>query len=170
MERIYIPRLLKAPQQRERLIFKQELSELETLTPVRGEMVVAHGQTYLEITVTAETIVTLSCDRCLKNYNARLCVDSTELIWLEQSLEPEEQPLEREVNLEDLDESLDPYGYFEPETWLYEQLCLAMPLRKVCDPETCPGADQTTEMNDPQFDSRWAKLADLKQQLFSSSS
>ena len=165
MERIFIPRLLKAPQQQERFVFAENLTDLETLTPVRGEMAIAHRQTYLEVSAQAETIVTLSCDRCLQHYNARLKVNRTELIWL-HSNQAEDLPPEREVALEDLDESLDPHGYFDPESWLYEQFCLEMPLRKVCDPQACPGAETTSEdSSTPQIDSRWAKLADLKQQL-----
>ncbi|BAW96085.1 hypothetical protein NIES970_10060 [[Synechococcus] sp. NIES-970] len=166
MERIFIPRLLKVPQQQERFVFEESLAELATLTPVRGEMAITHRQTYLEVTARAETIVTLSCDRCLQHYNMRLNVDRTELIWL-QTHNPEDLPAEREVSLEDLDESLDPHGYFDPETWLYEQFCLEMPLRKVCDPERCPGADPTGAEVMPQIDARWAKLADLKEQLSS---
>ncbi|ANV83737.1 metal-binding protein [Picosynechococcus sp. PCC 7003] len=166
MDRIFIPRLLKAPQQQEQFAFAETLADLETLTPVRGEMAIAHRQTYLEVIAQAETIVTLTCDRCLQHYNTRLTVDRTELIWL-QNNPGEDLPAEREVSLEDLDESLDPHGYFEPETWLYEQFCLEMPLRKVCDPQRCPGAETSQDDGTPQIDARWAKLADLKQQLSS---
>ncbi|MBV5260242.1 DUF177 domain-containing protein [Synechococcus moorigangaii CMS01] len=164
MERIFIPRLLKAPQQQETFTFAETLADLETLTPVRGTMAIAHRQSYLEVTAQAESIVTLTCDRCLQHYNTRLQVDRTELIWL-QANAPENFPVEREVSLEDLDESLDPHGYFDPAGWLYEQFCLEMPLRKVCDPDHCPGAASPPEETPPQIDARWAKLVDLKQQL-----
>ncbi|MGB2925051.1 MAG: YceD family protein [Limnothrix sp.] len=167
MERIFIPRLLKAPQQQEQFAFEENLADLETLTPVRGEILVAHRQTYLEVAAEAETIVTLTCDRCLQNYNTRLQVDKTELLWLQRPEDIETLPSEREVGLDELEEAVDPHGYFEPETWLYEQFCLEMPLRKVCDSENCPGADQSTEEETPKIDHRWAKLADLKQQLSS---
>lgn len=166
MERIFIPRLLKAPQQQEQFAFEEMLADLETLTPVRGEMAIAHRQTYLEITARAETIVTLTCDRCLQNYNTRLKIDTTELIWL-HAVDAEALPAEREVSLEELEESLDPHGYFDPEAWVYEQLCLELPLRKVCDETSCPGADPVDLGAEPEIDHRWAKLMDLKQQLSS---
>lgn len=166
IERIFIPRLLKAPEQQEQFAFEENLADLETLTPVRGEMLVAHRQNYLEVTGTAETIVTLTCDRCLQNYNTRLRVEATELLWLHRPEDTTTLPSEREVHLDELEESLDPHGYFEPETWLYEQLCLEMPLRKVCDPKACPGTEQP-EDETPTVDHRWAKLADLKEQLSS---
>ena len=167
MEPIFIPRLLKAPQQQEVLTIDENLADLETLTPVRGSVTVAHRQTYLEISATAAAIVTLVCDRCLQNYNTRLQVETSELIWLQRPNELEDLPNEREVSLDDLEESVDPHGYFNPETWLYEQFCLEMPLRKVCDPENCAGADTTETEQAPKVDARWAKLADLKQQLSS---
>lgn len=165
MESIFIPRLLKSPKQQEHLTIDANLTDLETLTPVRGTITVAHRQTYLEITAQANAIVTLTCDRCLQNYNTRLQVDTTELIWLHSPAQAEDLPSEREVSLDDLEESLDPSGYFYPESWLYEQFCLEMPLRKVCDPQACPGADPIADRGEPQIDRRWAKLADLKQQL-----
>ncbi|AFY39433.1 protein of unknown function DUF177 [[Leptolyngbya] sp. PCC 7376] len=167
MEPIFIPRLLKAPQQQEVLTVDENLADLETLTPVRGSVTVAHRQNYLEISAQATAIVTLACDRCLQNYNTRLQVETVELIWLHSPNEMEVIPSEREVSLDDLEESVDPHGYFNPETWLYEQFCLEMPLRKVCDPENCAGADTTENDATPQVDARWAKLADLKQQLSS---
>lgn len=165
MEPIFIPRLLKAPNQQETVSFAENLPDLVTLTPVRGTVTVAHRQTYLEVTGKADTIVTLTCDRCLQNYNTRLQVDTQELIWLQRPDLPEDVPNEREVSVEDLDESVDPHGYFSPADWLYEQLCLELPLRKVCDPAQCPGVEQPEDTSQPQIDSRWAKLADLKQQL-----
>jgi uncharacterized protein len=55
------------------------------------------------------------------------------MIWL-QALNPAAEPLEQEVASEDLVESLSPQGHFDPATWMYEQLCLALPQRQVCDP------------------------------------
>jgi uncharacterized protein len=164
MERIYIPRLLKARERQEEIKIQDEILGLNTLTPVRGIMLVRHGGNFLEISAQAETIVTLICDRCLKHYNHRLSFHTSELIWLEETKEPERFLEEREVSIEDLSETLPPDGYFEPDTWLYEQLSLAMPLRRVCGKD-CPGATPVSEDNDLSIDSRWACLANLKEQL-----
>ena len=125
-----------------------------------------HGGNFLEVSVEAETIVTLICDRCTQNYNYRLEIATSELIWLEAAtLNGENLPLEREVALEDLSENLDPTGYFEPQTWIYEQLSLAMPMRQVCG-TSCPGATKATSVpKTSQIDNRWASLASLKEQL-----
>jgi uncharacterized protein len=165
MEAIYIPQLLKAPDRTEELLLEDFIPGLKTLTPIRGRLVVRHGGTFLDISLQAETIITLACDRCLKQYNHRLAVDTSELIWLDDNANQEEDgKLEREVPVEDLSETLPPDGYFHPETWLYEQLCLALPLRQLCD-ENCQQPATISSKTDPLMDSRWASLAALKEKL-----
>lgn len=166
MEAIYIPRLTKAPEHTEVIQVQEFLPGLETLTPVRGRMKVTHKGNYLEVSAQAETIVTLNCDRCLQQYNHRLSVKTSEMIWLDASAdEPYEGPLEREVALEDLQETLPPQGYFEPDMWLYEQLSLEIPLQKVCG-EDCAGVpDLEDAASNPLTDRRWASLEALKKQL-----
>ena len=165
MENIYIPQLLKARNRTRKIVLDDLISGLETLTPVRGNLEVRHGGNFLEISVKAETIVTLMCDRCLQNYNHRLAIDTSELIWLEAvKLDLDRLPVEREVSIEDLSETLPPNGHFPPEQWLYEQFSLAMPLRRLCG-EDCQGAATTTSNSEELVDSRWASLASLKEQL-----
>ena len=163
MEAIYIPQLLKAPQKTEDIQLQEFVAGLKTLTPIRGRMVVTHGGSYLEVATTAETIVTLTCDRCLQQYNHRLSIDTSELIWLDQTDE-QDIPLEREVKWEDLSETLDPKGYFQPNEWLYEQISLAMPMRQLCS-QDCQKPAVAVEQ--PTTDSRWQTLAALKNQLSS---
>ena len=162
MEAIYIPHLLKAANRRAEIIVDDRISNLDTLTPVKGKITVRHGGNFLEVMSQAETISTLTCDRCLQQYNHRLAIDTSELIWLESEIENiEDIPLEREVSLEDLSETLPPNGHFDPEVWLFEQLSLALPLRKVCG-QNCPGAAETSFKDDNATDSRWSSLAALK--------
>jgi uncharacterized protein len=165
MEKIYIPHLLKAPKRTVELIIDGAIAQLNTLTPVKGRLGVRHGGNFLEVTAQAEAIVTLSCDRCLQNYNHRLRVDTSELIWLEAEIQSvDDLPAEREVSVEDLSETLPPDGHFEPEKWLYEQFSLAMPLRQLCG-QDCPGATKTSTEGEFHIDPRWSSLAALKEQL-----
>ena len=165
MEAIYIPHLLKAAYRKAEIVVNDQIAQLDTLTPVKGKIAIRHGGNFLEVTSQAETIVTLTCDRCLQHYNHRLEIDTSELIWLESELENiRDIPTEREVSLEDLSETLPPNGHFDPQTWLFEQLSLSMPLRKVCG-ENCPGAAQTSFKKENTLDSRWSSLAALKEQL-----
>lgn len=165
MEAIYIPHLLKAPRRKAEIIVDDAIADLDTLVPVKGTIVVRHRGNFLEVISQAETITTLVCDRCLQHYNHRLAIDTSELIWLENQLQDvDDIPTEREVSIEDLSESLPPNGHFDPEAWLYEQLSLALPLRKVCGKD-CPGAIVKTTKEDNHIDRRWSSLAALKEQL-----
>lgn len=165
MEAIYIPHLLKAPKRKAEIIVDDTISDLDTLVPVKGVVAVRHGGNFLEVTSQAETIATLVCDRCLQHYNHRLAIDTSELIWLESELENiKDLPSEREVSIEDLSETLPPNGHFDPESWLFEQLSLALPLRKVCG-EDCPGATIENNSDEQHIDRRWSSLAALKEQL-----
>jgi uncharacterized protein len=165
MEAIHIPYLLKQPEHKQTVEVSEFIADLETLTPVRGRLQVAHQGNYLEVSAKAETIITLTCHRCLQQYNHRLSVDTSELIWLAQPVEePDDEPLEREIPLEDLVETLPPQGYFHPDTWLYEQLCLALPPRQLCD-KNCRGIEINNNGGTSATDRRWNALEDLKRQF-----
>jgi uncharacterized protein len=170
MDAIYIPQLTKAPERTEEVQVEEFLPGLETLTPVRGHVRVQHHGTYLEVSAQAETIITCTCNRCLQQYNRRLGLDTKEIIWLDEAAnQVNDLPLEREVIMEELLETLPPDGHFYPNEWLYEQMCLAVPLRQLCS-RNCPGIPviSTAESSDsPEtpVDNRWASLEALKKQL-----
>ncbi|MBW4621598.1 MAG: DUF177 domain-containing protein [Cyanosarcina radialis HA8281-LM2] len=166
MEAIHIPRIAKAPEQKEVIQIHESILDLQTLTPVKGRMIVKHRGNYLEVLGKAETIVTLTCHRCLQQYNYRLAIDTSEIIWLDESAEgPDTGPLERETPLEDLMETLPPDGYFHPDEWLYEQLCLAMPLRQLCDRDCLGVIPAGMDAIESTVDRRWQALEALKKQL-----
>ncbi len=168
LEPIHIPRIARAFEQTERLPFSEIVPDLPTLTPVQGEMVITHRGNFLEVSAQAEAIVTLTCDRCLQQYNHRLVATPSEIIWLEDNAAAQELLLlDQDLAPEDLVETLPPQGYFEPATWLYEQLCLALPQRKLCD-EQCQGIEVPEALDGapPAIDQRWARLESLKDQLF----
>lgn len=166
MEPIFIPNLAQAPEKAEEIEVKTFVPGLETLTPVRGKVRVEHRGNFLQVSTYAETIITCTCNRCLQQYNHRLVTDASEMIWLEEPIiEADEFNIEREVSMEDLVESISPQGYFDPAAWLYEQLCLEIPQRQLCN-LNCPGiGTQTQENNDKPIDSRWASLEALKNKL-----
>ncbi|MBR8832876.1 MAG: DUF177 domain-containing protein [Stigonema ocellatum SAG 48.90 = DSM 106950] len=166
MDAIYIPQLSKAPARTEEIQVKEFLPGLETLTPVRGRIRVQHHGNYLEVSGQAEAIITCTCNRCLQNYNHRLVVDTKEIIWLDEAAnETDDLPLEREIVLEDLVETLSPQGYFDPCEWLYEQMCLEYPQRQLCDTK-CPGIQPSTASNSEKpVDRRWASLESWKKEF-----
>ena len=167
MSLIYIPHLLNAPDRTQTLSFETFFEGLTTLTPVRAQVSARHGTTFLDVWGKAQAIVTLTCDRCLQQYNHRISVETKEIIWLEERLDSDyEEPLEQAVSAGDLVERLSPQGYFEPDTWIYEQVCLALPQRQICDPQ-CKGlvVDEQPAWTKEQVDHRWSALTVLKQQL-----
>ena len=165
MEAIYIPQLTKAPERTEVIPVEEFIAGLETLTPVRGQVRIQHQVNYLEVSSKDETIVTLTCHRCLQQYNHRLSIDTSEMIWLDESASlPYEGAIDKEVAVEDLIESLPPQGYFNPSEWLYEQLCLEMPQKQLCKSD-CAGIATDTSTTDKVGDHRWASLEALKKQL-----
>lgn len=166
MDAIFIPQLTKAPERTEEIQVQDFLPGLETLTPVRGTIRVQHQVNYLEVSGQAEAIITCTCNRCLQQYNQRLVVDTKEIIWLDATAnQPQDLPLEREVAVEDLLETLPPDGYFYPSEWLYEQMCLALPQRQLCD-RNCPGiVSSGADSSEKPVDNRWASLEALKKQL-----
>ena len=168
MDKVYIPQLLQQPEHSLEIDINSHLADLETLTPVRGIVNITHQNTYLEVRAEAETIVTLTCHRCLQNYNAKIAVTPQELIWLQATPEPASLPLEQEVGVDDLIETLPPHGYFYPQVWLYEQICLALPQQQICDP-SCSGIEiahaEENSSQQPILDSRWAALSQLQKQF-----
>ncbi len=166
MDAIYIPQLTKALGQTEEIQVKDFLPGLQTLTPIRGSLKVQHKGNYLEVSGKVETIITCTCNRCLQNYNHRLVVNTSEIIWLDETADnPEDLPLEREVSIEDLVESLSPEGYFYPGEWLYEQVCLAIPQRQLCA-ANCPGIQpDDSSTSQTSVDGRWSSLEALKKQF-----
>ena len=165
MKALYIPQLAQAHERTETIEFKENLKGLQTLTPVQGSLKVTHQGSYLEVSAQAEAIVTLSCHRCLQQFNHRLSVAASELIWLANSDDDSGTlPFDQDLSVDDLVESLPPDGYFEPTAWLYEQLCLAIPQKQLCDPK-CRGIEVSEAVLNPGIDRCWASLEALKGQL-----
>jgi uncharacterized protein len=164
MNAISILNLAQKPDRTETIEFKEIFEELPTLMPVTGVVTVEHRNNFLDVRVQAQTIVTLACDRCLQQYNQRLNVDNQEIIWLKDTdLDLDNLPLD--VDLEDPDEmveSLPEDGWFEVKTWVYEQVCLELPARKLCD-ENCAGI--VVVQPDLGVDRRWKGLEVLRGKL-----
>ena len=148
--------------------FEGQLEELPSLTPVRGTIRAEHRGNILEVSGSAQTIVCLSCDRCLKHFNRELSTATNELIWLgdrEDEAEMAEEGLDAS-SVDGLVECLDPRGLFEPERWVFEQLSLQMPAVNFCG-DGCPGMPQSVNQEltasvTPSADPRWEALLSLR--------
>jgi uncharacterized protein len=172
---ITIPSLTKLPDKTWRQEFKLILADFVTLTPIQGWLTVQHQGTYLRVATEAKTIMTLTCDRCLQQYNHRLICQVEELIWLETDDLKDDLILSTQEL--DLLERLPAQGEFDPQDWLYQNLCLALPHPQICQAD-CRGLgveqidQQENERESPEclelttgVDHRWANLATLKEKL-----
>jgi uncharacterized protein len=166
LEPISIPRLTRMPQRTDTVPFNQKVADFETLTPVQGWLRVTHHGNYLEIEAQADAIVTLTCDRCLQQYNHRLTIAPQELIWLSDEADSiPELVLDQDLDPEELVESLPTQGQFDAESWVYEQLSLELPQQALCD-VNCHGISFVdSNPSEPQVDQRWASLENLRNQL-----
>ncbi len=169
MEPLYLPHIANRRDKTLEVIVDELIPEFETLTPVRGKVIVKHGGTYLDVSAQTETIITLTCYRCLQQYNHRLVLNASEIIWLDpDAAQPYDGPLERETEIEELVESLPPDGHFQPDVWLYEQLCLSVPVRQLCTVDCQTAAPEFVSIESEssvKLDSRWGILEVLKNQL-----
>ena len=146
-----------------------QLDAMPSLTPVRGTLKAEHLGNLLQVEGSVQTIVCLSCDRCLGHFNQQLNDDSRELIWLGD--EPSDEHLSEAgldpTSPDGLMECLNPRGDFEPERWVFEQLSLQMSVVNRCG-EHCPGLPQKVSNPTAQTtvdkapDPRWQALKDLQ--------
>jgi uncharacterized protein len=145
------------PHQTQELEFKQFFPGFESLTPVEGSLQVSHRGNFLEVSAEAHTIITLTCHRCLQQFNHRLNLEFEEIILIREP-NPEPLPLELELQDEDLLESLPPSGELDVEDWIYQHLHLQMPRQLPCRPD-CAGIAVESSLS--QVDPRWAALGSL---------
>jgi uncharacterized protein len=142
------------------------LDELLSLTPVRGEIQAEHRGSVLAVEAELNTIVTLSCDRCLGQFNHQLTTSPSELIWLGDQPPTEDQlQLSKDISEpEGLVETLDPRGNFDPQQWAFEQLNLQLPVVNDCG-DNCPGApkfnQEVVATIEHPIDPRWDALRRL---------
>jgi uncharacterized protein len=163
MEPISIPNLAQSPERSETHEFKEPFPDLGTLLPVQGVVTVMHQGNYLEVMAQADTIVTLRCDRCLQNYNQRLLLDASEMIWLsDAAADFESLPFDEDLKLDEMVEHMPRNGHFDVKTWVYEQLCLELPQHQLCS-DDCVGI--AVAVPEREADRRWASLESLKGQL-----
>ncbi|MCX5935714.1 MAG: YceD family protein [Pseudanabaena sp. LacPavin_0818_WC45_MAG_42_6] len=164
MEKLYIPQIARAVDATESFDFKEFIEGLETLTPVQGVISVRHVGSFLEVSSKASTIMTLTCDRTLVQFNYRLALNNSERICLAEPLPESEYPREREIEADDLVESISPSGYFDPAAWLYEQLILAIPYPKIAPDAPALEITDTNSLDGSTatIDKRWEILNSLK--------
>ena len=147
-----------------------QLDALQSLTPVRGKLTAEHRGNVLAVEGKLATIITLTCDRCLGQFNQRLSCQPSELIWLGETPPSDEQLQESEAisEMAGLVECLDPRGRFDPQQWVFEQLNLQLPVVNHCGGH-CPGPPLPKEAGGESsgsspIDPRWQALQHLQRE------
>jgi uncharacterized protein len=161
---IYLPHLASRKPPVLTVDIEENFPSLSSLTPVRGQVTVSHRGSFLEIQGHAQTITSLTCHRCLSQYNHRLEIEIDEIIWIK------EIPKALEEELEDLDEHLPEDGTLEVHDLVYQHLSLNLPFQNICDPN-CVGilssqseAPVASDCSN-RLDQRWEALEKLKKKL-----
>ena len=137
-----------------------------SLTPIRGTINAEHRGNVLAVEGDLHT-VTLTCDRCLGQFNLELSCRPSELIWLGTTHHRRATESEDIEAIDGLVESLDPKGSFNPEQWAFEQLNLQRPVVNHCG-EHCPGPgvplrEISDAAEEQTIDPRWAALRRLNE-------
>lgn len=138
--------------------FDQRISGLDSMGSVSGALTAAVEGPLLRVEGQAETTIALRCDRCLQAFEHRLSASASERIGLGLGQDDLLEALD--FDAEGISEQLDPSGSFDPEQWIYEQLCLQLPLVNRCGPQ-CPGP-ACWGSEEPLADPRWAALKSLQ--------
>ncbi len=161
---IYLPHLASRNPPVLIVDIEENLPSLSSLTPVRGQVTVSHRGSFLEIKGHAQTITSLTCHRCLGQYNHRLEADIDEIVWLKEVRKTIEE------ELEDLDEHLPEDGTLEVHDLVYQHLSLNLPFQNICAPNCVgilPSQPEAPAASDPsnRLDQRWEALEKLKKKL-----
>lgn len=134
------------------------LSQLDSLQPVKGWVQAQLSGSELQVSGSGSTLVELCCDRCLKTFSYRLKAHAEELIAVGSNLDSG-----LNAELDGAVESLDPEASFDGDQWLFEQLSLQLPLKRLCD-FNCSGIMVNQINHEPKaVDPRWAALGELSE-------
>ncbi len=137
-----------------------ELAGLSTDTPVTGELVLESLVEGIVATGRLEGSLSLSCARCLKEFQRGFSVDLAELFVPFPHEDSDEYPL-------------DPEGYLEPEQMVRDVVGVELPYAPLCRPDClglcarCGGdlnLDECT-CTEPEVDPRWEGLGSLLDDL-----
>lgn len=175
--KINIDELRVLPQQKMTLSFKESIDNLDAVKPVTGELTLVANTTGIRITGHVQTLLKLTCDRCLGPYFLNISVPIEEHFReqvAQQYREPEKTGLQRELTAEDFVEELDEDGVLDITDLVYQAVTLATPISRLCG-DGCPGPafpDAETKSGslakskddkeqDHRIDPRWKNLKTL---------
>jgi uncharacterized metal-binding protein YceD (DUF177 family) len=174
--KISLDELRSLPQPRQDISFNEKLVDTLAVKPVVGELTVAAGATGMRLAGRVQTLLKLTCDRCLRPYFQSITVDIDERFVIDQlQLEGKAVPRDRElIRAEDWAETLPPDNVLDISDVVYQAVTLATPNSCSCGSD-CPGPPITAKSSkkaslgkakegrraDTPVDPRWKNLKTL---------
>lgn len=176
--KVNIDELRALPQQKLNLSFKETIEDLAAVKPVLGEITVVASATGIKLNGTIQTLLKLTCDRCLMPYFLNLSVPVEEsFVECRSGYEQERVakiPRERELLASDFIEELPEDGILDITDLVYQAVTLATPVTCLCG-DNCPGpafpepdgqsgslaADKELSPGANRIDPRWKNLKTL---------
>ncbi len=118
--------------------FREEIDGISAVKPVLGEITLYGSSTGIRLNGTVQTLLKLTCHRCLRHYFLSLNVALDES-FVESGLhDGEEMPRERELLSGDFVETLSEDGVLDITDVVYQAVTLATPVSCLCG-DDCPG-------------------------------
>ena len=138
--KISLDELKSLPQPRLEISFNEKLEEsTQAVKPVVGELTVTAGATGMRLTGRVQTLLKLSCDRCLRPYFQSITVDLNERFVLSTMAEQwDKNPQKELTRAEDFAETLLEGDVLDITDVVYQAVTLAVPSVCNCGSE-CPG-------------------------------
>ncbi len=136
--KISIDELRNLPQQRLHISFREEIEGLSAVKPVLGELTVSASSLGMRLIGTVQTLLKLTCHRCLRPYFLNLSVPIEEDFVESHITGDSELPRERELLPRDFTEELSEDGVLDITDVVYQAVTLATPVSCFCG-ESCPG-------------------------------
>lgn len=155
--------------------FKESIDDLNAVKPVLGELTASASSTGIRVTGSVQTLLKLTCHRCLRPYFLSLNIPVEEFIVENGSKEePERSPREKELTADDFVEVLSEDGILDITDLVYQAVTLATPVSCFCG-EDCPGpafpdsktksgslaASKEKDSQEDRIDPRWKNLKTL---------
>lgn len=174
--KIALDELRSLPQSRLELKFHENLEGTQAVKPVVGDLTVSASSTGMRLAGRLQTLMRLSCDRCLRTYFQSIVFDLDERFVIGALVTPDKaQPRDRELTrAEDFAETLPPDNVLDITDVVYQAVTLATPSRCSCG-DQCPGPPMPSNTGkkaslgkakdarrqDSSIDPRWQNLKSL---------
>ena len=173
--KISIDELRNLPQQKLNLQFRESIDNLGAVKPVLGELIVSASSIGMRLTGTLQTLLKLTCDRCLRPYfysvNIQVEEDFVEYTGKD---EKDNTCKGKELLADDFVEELPDRGILDITDVVYQAVTLAIPVSCLCG-DDCPGpafpdsktksgslaTNKDTEAAAERVDPRWKNLKTL---------